>query len=275
MHTKMRSSYLLLILIVLIGSSLSGQAIDKPSVKNERLKYELVAGQKTTVYIYNPSGKISEVQSIHGYQKYHYNSKGLLQKEESAMDPSLLSSSRVVGTDRNKKMMTAENSKMDFYRTFEYNTIGKPTKIKHYASKQGGAFEHTSTTTLVYSNANIIRKNSCDNMGNVDQFTEFQYDNKGNVITEEYYVRSTKNAKPTLISRTFYKYDDKRNPSVIYRDRVRTLYDTNTNNVIESIHVLIGSADRQGQTSTTKTSYKYDAEGFPIEQNGRLQYQYE
>ena len=258
--------------IVIFLFSFTSQIIDK-TPKNVRIKSVSVSGELTTKYIYDIRNRLVEIENIHGYSKFSYDEKDRLTREDCAMDPDLYSSSR--GTNTENKIMTAQNSTITNFTLFEYDDEGSLKKKQHYLKKTGNSV-YTSTTEFVYQNGRVCRISITDHEGIVYQFFTYDYDKKGNVSREKYYVVSDPNYYlATLISETQYRFDS--HPNV---DGVRNMlgnpgYNTNTNNVIETKYRVF--YDSQIKPQITKTTFLCNSDGIPIAQksNGStLEYQY-
>jgi len=247
--------------------------VKKSSAKNNLLKSITIAGEITTKYIYNENYKITEIESIHRYQKFYYDENNRLTRMEVAMDPSLLYSTRA---NEKKKMMTAKNSTITSYDLFEYDKEKHIKKIKHYARKNQD-IEFVSITGFIYEGDFVVKCSLTDTAANsVYQFDTFNYDKNGNLINEKNYVNSPPNYYlPKLISETQYKFDDKPTRSSINTMPGRPGYGTNPNNVIETNFILHDTHTKNNTPIITKSLFTYDANGFPlIEKKGVATFEY-
>ena len=105
----------------------------------------------------------------------------------------------------------------------------------------------------------------------------YQYDNKGNVITEKYYT-NFESSSPKLIRETSFKYDNKNNPFKIFEALgIPGLY-TNQNNITDVYTVFQEPTPGIATNSIGKTNYVYNTKGFPVKvitENSEYAYKYE
>jgi hypothetical protein len=127
-----------------------------------------------------------------------------------------------------------------------------------------------------YEGDRIVRRNLHDSNDAITQFHTYEYDSKGNVTNEKYYsFLFISGTEPKLISEVSYKYDDKNNPFIIYKELGQPGLYTNPNNVIETNSVLYEDVPGIPKYSTSKTTYEYNDKGFPIRVNNAEEYKYE
>ena len=268
--------YLLFICLTteFIVSCISDDIEFKRNTFNSNIKSEVSDGKTISVYKYNESGKIEEAESFYFYQRFIYDESGKLVKHESAMDASLLSSSIPVAKT---EMMTSKNSTISHFRLFKYNQAGKLIEIESYF-KKSGEFVVTSKNSMEYEKGFLVRKNLHDNTGKITQYFTYEYDSKGNVNKEKYYsFLFSDNSQPMLINESSYKYDNKHNPFTIFKETGNPGLDTNPNNIIETNSVSYYDIPGIGRSSTSKTSYIYNSNDYPIKvitESGVWEYTY-
>ena len=232
----------------------------------------IFAGGKTVQkFIYNNSRKIEEYQSFYFFNKYIYDSKNRLVKQEVAIDPDIYSSSMHIKSE----LMTSQNSIFTSYYIYEYNSAGKLVTQKNYFKKED-KFEYTSKITLEYDGANIVKRNIHDVTNSITQFYTYEYDSNGNVTIEKYFsFLFITGSEPKLIRETSFIYDDKNNPFKIFQDLgIPGIY-TNTNNIVETSSVLHENAPGVDKYSTSRTTYEYNDKGFPTMVNQSEEYIYD
>ena len=243
--------------------------------KNEySIKSEVSGGETTSKFIYNSSGKIAEKETRYFYFRYVYDSDGRLAKVESAMDPSMLSSTMPIGGMKTE-LMTSENCRITGYQILEYGLDNKLIRKKNYFDKSGD-FEYTSMRSFEYNGDLIVRMNLNNSRDVITQYNTFEYDKNGNVIREKYYsYLFTGTPNPRLISEISYKYDNKSNPFIIFKALGNPGLDTNTNNVIETNSILHEETPGIDKYSSSKTSYIYNLRGYPVKViSGNSEYEY-
>jgi hypothetical protein len=238
--------------------------------KNYSIKSTFANGKISEKYIYNENGKIIESQSFYFYEKLTYDDNDRLVKREAAVD-------RNSSINDKSELMTSQNTTFTEYFIFEYSGAGKLITQKNYF-KKNDKFEYTSMISFEYEGDKIVKWNSYYPNNVIDQYHTFEYDRNGNVTKDKYYYfLYTLGAEPKLllVSEESFKYDDKNNPYIIYKDLGRPGLFSNTNNIIETNSVLYIDDPIVGELSTSKTTYEYNDKGFPIKVNGVLEYKYE
>ena len=147
---------------------------------------------------------------------------------------------------------------------FEYGQNGQLIKIETYINKND-RFVFTSMNSFEYNGELIDRKNLHNELRQITQFHAYEYDKNGNVKNEKYYSHLfTNNAEPKIISENSFKYDNKKNPFVIFMALGNPGLYSNTNNVIEGSSILYEDAPGIPRNSTSKTSYKYNLNDYPV-----------
>ncbi len=165
--------------------------------------------------------------------------------------------------------VTPENTEMDSYTTFEYNSKGQLTKSTMHLLK-----DSTSTySTYTYNNDKIEKRTSYYN----DQpamFDEYVYDQNGNLTKEERYFFNTE-GKPELATSTEYQFDNKNNSYISFKALMVPGEHTNRNNISKKIHTIYSSSDGSVEdVQTTEYSYQYNAKGFPEQRNDGFEFTY-
>ena len=197
-------------------------------------------------------------------------------KVETAFNISLVSSSYFDPNNPPKtEIMTAANSTINMINTFKYDSQGRLSKIENHTQKDGKNFEFTSFRSYEYEKGNICRENLHDEKGNITQFYEYNYDEKGNRIKERYKVCIFDGtpSDPKLYYETTYKYDNYKNPYQILAIAGPTFY-TSANNMIEMKTVWYTDDSR---TETAKQSFVYNDNGYPVKMkydDGEEEYNY-
>ncbi len=258
-----------LIIVLTIIASCS----DDPIVVNGNYSIKSIVsnGKVIEKFIYNDENKIIEDQSFYFCNKYIYDNNGQLIKQEIAIDPAIYSSTFHIKSE----LMTSQNSTFTANSIFEYNTDGKLLRQKYYI-KKNDQFEYTSMISLEYVGDRIVKYNLQNEQNIVTQFYTYEYDGKGNVLNEKQYsYLFAVGSKPNLIRETSFKYDDKNNPFKIYKHLGHPGIYTNTNNVTESNSVLYEEVPGTDKFSTSKTTYEYNRNGYPIKVNNDEEYKYD
>lgn len=261
--------YGLLIIVLALFTSCSNEDISKNG--SYSIKSIFTDGKVTSKFIYNENNEIIEYQSFYFCNKYIYDETGRLIKQEVAFDPDIASSTIHIKNE----LMTSQNSTFTGNYIFEYNSEGKLVTQKNYF-KKNDQFVYTSMNSFEYVGDKIVKSNLHDTLNVITQFYSYEYDSKQNVINEKQYsLLSDSGTEPKLISEVSFKYDYKNNPFKIFRQLGQIGLYTNTNNVIESNSVLYEDVPGINKFSTSKTSYEYNTQGYPIKVNNNEEYMYE
>ena len=225
------------------------------------IKSAVYNGKTISRYIYNRIGRISERESRYSYDRYTYDNDGRLVKNESAID---LSSVLFSLPPYRTELMTSDNSAITNQKIYKYDQDGKLLEIKNYVKKESGLV-YASMNSLEYNGNLIIRRNLHNKDGTITQFYTYEYDNIGNVKREEYYsYLFTESSEPKLISENSYKYDNRKNPFIIFEVLgIPGLY-TNTNNRIETNSIFHGDVPGIDKYSTSVTTYEYNQNNYPV-----------
>ncbi len=224
------------------------------------IKSGVYGGKTISRYIYNRIGKIAENERRYSYDRYRYDNDGRLIKKESAWDPSVLFSLPPYRTE----LMTSDNSAITNQKIYKYDQDGKLIEIKNYYKKDGD-FVYTSMNSLEYNGDLIVKRNLHNKDGTITRFYTYEYDNNGNVEREKYYsCLFTESFEPRIIIENSYKYDNRKNPLIIFEALgIPGLY-TNTNNVIETNSILYEAPQGLDKYSTSKTTYEYNLRNYPV-----------
>jgi len=272
MNHKSKLFGLIIISLIIHMSCSKEQKISDLKLDNYSIKSIISNGKTSTKYIYNSIGKIAESHGFYFFNRYIYDDNGILIKKEGTAP--ILSSI----LHERRELMTSQNSTISNYSVFEYNQDGKVEKIKNYY-KKNGKFDYTSMISLDYEGNNIVKWNLHDADNIITQFYLYEYDNNENVIKSKYYsYLFNTGLEPKLIRETSFKYDDKNNPFVIYKDLGRPGLYTNTNNIIESNSILYEDMPGIDKYSTSSTNYEYNSKGLPVKvssENSEHEYKYE
>ena len=200
---------------------------------------------------------------------------GRLIKQESAMNPLILSSTAI--PLKKTALMTSRNCTISKYKIFKYDLDARLMEIRNYLKKDGD-FVYISMRSFEYSGNLIVRRNLHNGEGAITHYITYEYDNKGNVKREKYYsYLFAEGSEPSIISETSFNYDNKKNPLAIFNALgIPGLY-TNTNNVIETNSISHVDTPGIDKYSTTRTTYEYNWKNYPVKvisENSEYEYRY-
>jgi len=262
------------ITLILLQSCDKEEFEDNNFIRNDFIKSEVSNDKVISKYKYNDIGKISETEGLYFFNRYFYNNDGKLINSETAADLSLLYSSLPI---EKTELMTNENSTISSRQIFKYDENGNLSEIENYFIKDN-EFELRSKQSFEFVNGKIARRNLHNEKGKVTQFNVYEYDTKGNVKNEKYYsFLFSESTESRLISENSFKYDNKKNPFIIFNELGNPGLYTNQNNVIEEKTIRHEETTGFDKNSTSKTSYEYNRNSFPtkvITENSEYEYKY-
>ncbi|MFC0876975.1 hypothetical protein ACE01N_10280 [Saccharicrinis sp. FJH2] len=252
---------------------------DDPEVNdfndNDFIKSEVSNDNIISNYKYNAIGKIAETEGIYFYNKYLYDNDGKLTSRETAIDPSVLSSS--LPTEKTE-LMTGENSSISSRQIFKYDENGRLLEIENYFKTEEDKFELRSKQSFEFIDGKIVTRNIHNENGEITQFNVYEYDENWNVKNEKYYsYLSTESTQPKLISEKSFKFDNKKNPFKILNELGSPGLFTNSNNIIETNLIRHEEVPGFEKYSTSTTSYEYNQNDYPIKvltENSEYEYRY-
>jgi len=246
---------------------------DSYSTNNEYIKSVSTGGKIVHKYLYDHASNVVEENCLFYFKKYIYGENERLAKVESAFDRSGFSSTFTVPRT---EFMTSQNSTVDSYSLYEYDKDGRLSAIEHYFNETGEGFEYRSKQTIEYKGSFIVKVNLHNPEGQITQFHEFTYDKNGNVSNDKHYSNLF-GSKEELLSEISYKYEKYENPYRIFSMLGSPGLWTNTNNIIETSVTRHSEVPGFDKYSTSKTTYKYNNNGYPIKEiteNSEFEYNY-
>ncbi len=229
-------------------------------------------GELFMEYCYNESNLVIEEKSKFHYTKHTYDRRNYLIESEFYMDPAMYSSSSYVLQEamNRKEWTNPDNTEKSLTQRFEYDEDGRLSK--KFFIRPGST--NTEYLSFEYENDRIIRQSSYFN--NVLRgFTNFYYDQNGNLIKQDkYYVPSD---GPTQFQTTTeYEFDDRKNPFHAFKRLMIPGIYTNQNNITKetyTVHFEVSYPSFQ-KVTINETTYEYDRRGYPVRVNGETEYIY-
>ena len=244
------------------------------STNNEHIKSISTNGTIIHKYYYNDTGKIVEENCLFYFKKYIYGKNDRLEKTESAFDRNMYSST---WHEPRTEFMTSKNSAADSYSLYTYDETGRLSMIKNYFNETGKVFEYRSMQTFEYNGENISKLNLHEQSGKITQYHVYSYDKNGNVASDKYFTNIF-NSENTLQSETVYKYDNHKNPYMIFRMLGPPGLWSNTNNIIETNTTRYEDIPGIDKYSHSTTTFRYGKNGYPIKEitvNSEFEYHYQ
>ena len=223
------------------------------------------------VYTYNEANLLTEEKSKFRYARHSYNSLNQLIESDFYWDISMASSdSRVIEAAMNRKeWVSPENTPKSVSHKFEYDSKGQ-VLLKYFIRTTGN---NGDLIEFHYENDRIVRSTG-DNNNSISGYTEYQYDESGNVIRQTRYTVSSPGIAE-LSTTTDYEYDKMHNPFQSFRRLITPGIYTNPNNIIREIYTLhFDAGPGIEKVQITDYTYEYNVRGYPVKVNGETEYEY-
>jgi len=269
----MKKSFL--IIIFCVASLLpSCELFREPDIENQGM--DLISeirhdGEVHLKYSYNSQNLVIEEKTRFTYTGHSYNTGNQLVKSEFYIDPGVYSSSStVVEASMNRTdWVNPSNTEKSLTQELEYDKNDRLVK-KHYIRAVAGGPEYM---TFTYENDRIMRSQSYW-QGNPSAYTDFFYDDSGNLIKEERY-NYWGGTEPELSTTTEYEFDDMNNPYYAFRRLRSPGKYTNPNNIVKQTYTIHFEVDDSVEKVTVTTfTYDYNDKGYPVMVNGDIEYIY-
>ena len=196
---------------------------------------EVLIGDKTYMgYAYNDANLVIEEKSKFHYTKHIYNNLNQLIKSDIYWDISMASSdSRVIEAAMNRKeWVNPENTPKSISHKFKYYGNGQLLRKSFIRP----ADNNSDFIEFQYENDRIVRSTGYNN-NLISGYTEYQYDEYGNVIRQKKYTVSPSGIDE-LSTTTEYEYDNMHNPFQSFRRLITPGIYTNPNNVTKETYTL-------------------------------------
>ena len=231
----------------------------------------LIGGEIYLEYTYNDENLLTEEKSKFHYSRHFYNNNNQLIKSDFYWDISMASSdSRVIEAAMNRiEWVSPENTPKSISHKFEYNKKEQLLR-KSFVRPSGN---NSDFMEFQYENDRIVRAKGFNN-NSISGYTDYQYDEYGNVIRLTKYIVSSSGIEE-LSTTTEYEYDNMHNPYQSFRRLMTPGIYTNPNNITKEIYTLnfdVGPSIEKVQI--TEYTYEYNADGYPVKVNGVTEYVY-
>lgn len=227
-------------------------------------------GEIYNSYTYNKADLVQEEKSKYRFTEHHYNDKNQLVQSDTYLDESITSNNPAILEEAKNRTdwVTPENTEMNSYTTFEYDSKGQLKKTTQFNLKD------TSSTysTYVYNNDKIEKRTTYHN-NEPALLDVYYYDQYGNLITEERYTFNTE-GKPEISTSTEYHLDDKNNMYISFRALMIPGEHTNKNNILKKIYTTYSADGSVNDVQTTEFTYEYNTKDFPERRSDGFEYTY-
>ncbi|MBN1116579.1 MAG: hypothetical protein JXA77_05225 [Bacteroidales bacterium] len=223
------------------------------------------------IFTYTDNNLLFEEKSKFFYQKHVYNKSNQLIRKEWYTDASVYSSSSYVIEEAQQRTewVSPDNTERDMYKTYEYNDAGELiTIIMNRENHEPAKTEYS------YNLNGQIEKESHYYQGELSSYSLYTYDNRGNVKKLEKYSIDS-NGNEILSTSTEFDYDDKYNPYRAFSRLCQPGKYTNVNNIIkETYRIHFDPGPGVDNVQSTEFTYEYNDSGYPISQDGLIEFVY-
>lgn len=212
------------------------------------------------IITYYNTGKVFEHLLRFGYNKYIYNDQNQLDRINIAMALNPLSCAIIPGASFDEGD-DPRKAKIGQYSDFKYSKEGVLERTNHYYINDDTP-QLMSYEVFVFQNEEVVRINMFNPQDELTQYRTYLYDDKGNVLEEEYHFLMI-DAEASLQSRTIFEYDDKINPFQVFSVTGGPGRYSNKNNITKQITYNTGEEQPYVQENT----YEYNDLGYPVKVN--------
>ena len=231
----------------------------------------LIGGEIYMEYSYSSANLPDEEKSKFHYSRHTYNDNNQLITSDFYWDISFASSdSRIIEAAMNREeWVNPDNTPKSITHAYEYNKNGQLLR-KSYIRP---ADKNSDIVKFLYEGDRIVRITGYYN-GTISGYTDFLYDNNGNIIKQtKYFVSSAGIAE--LGTTTDYEYDNMHNPYQPFKRLITPGVYTNPNNITKETYTINFDVDPLTEkVQITENSYEYNDKGYPLKVNGLTEYVY-
>lgn len=231
-----------------------------------------IGSETYEIYTYNESNLLIEEKSKFHYTRHYYNDLNQLMTSDIYWDLSIASSdSRVLEAAMNRKeWVSPKNTPKSISHEYEYTGGGQLLR-KSFIRTSGNDGDFIE---FKYENDRIVRTTGYNN-NSISGYTDYHYDEIGNVIRQTKYIVSSSGIAE-LSTTTEYEYDNMHNPFQSFRRLITPGIYTNPNNITKETYILNFDVDPSiEKVQITDYTYKYNIKGYPVKVNGETEYVYQ
>ena len=230
----------------------------------------LIGGEIYMEYTYNAENLVTEEKNKFHYAKHTYNDINQLITSDIYWDMRIASSNSTTleAAMNRKEWVSPENTPKSISHVLEYNNQ------KHIIRKSFIRSEGSSDIVeFLYEDDRIVRATGYYN-GSISGYTDYLYDNKGNITKATRYNMSS-SGTVELSTTTEYEYDNMHNPYQSFKRLITPGLYTNPNNITKETYTINFDVDPSIEKVQIKeNSYEYNDMGYPIKVNGLTEYIY-
>lgn len=220
-------------------------------------------------YSYTEDNLLYESKSKWSYTVYSYNKEHQLLSYDMYDDMGMASSDWETAQQSLNRTdwVTPENTEINGRANYTY-TKNKLKNIEVTRLPSGTK----SSTTYEYDNNGRISKRVYYFENHPSSFTEFFYDDNGNLITE--IKKEIIDGVPVIMVKTEYEFNDENNPYQAFQKLLRPGENTNKNNILNKVQTLYFDAPLAEKIQVTNFIFEYNSEGYPIKKNNNYTFEY-
>jgi len=220
-------------------------------------------------YTYTENNLLSESKDKWSYIVYSYNKQHQLLSYDMYYDMGMASSDwETAQQSMNRtEWVTPENTEINGRANYYYEK-NRLSKIE-VTRLPGGT---KSSTTYEYGDNGRISKRIYFHENQPSGFTEFHYDENGNLVTE--INKDIIDGAAVMMVKTEYEFEDMNNPYLAFQRLLRPGENTNKNNITKRVQTLYFDAPMAQKIQETTNTYEYNSEGYPIKKNGSYTFEY-
>ena len=231
----------------------------------------LIGGEIYMEYTYNDENLLTEEKSKFHYSGHFYNNNNQLIKSDFYWDMRIASSSSSVLEEAMNRIewVSPENTPKSISHRYTYNSEEQLFR-KSFVRPSG---DNSDFMEFKYENDRIVRATGFNN-NSISGYTDYLYDEFGNVISQAKYTVSSFGIEE-LSTTTEYEYDNMHNPYRSFRRLMTPGTYTNPNNITKETYTLNFDVDPSiEKVQITEYTYEYNTNGYPIKVNGEAEYVY-
>ncbi len=231
----------------------------------------LIGGEIYMEYSYNSANLVTEEKSKFHYVNHTYNGNNQLITSDFYWDMRIASSnSHILEAAMNREeWVNPENTPKSISHVLEYKSNEHIIRKSYIRPEES----NRDVVEFLYEGDRIVRATGYYD-GSISGYTDYLYDDKGNLIKETKYNMSSAGIAE-LSTTSEYEYDNMHNPYRSFKRLLTPGIYTNPNNITKKTYTLnFDVAPSIEKVQITENSYEYNNMGYPVKVNGVTEYVY-
>jgi hypothetical protein len=231
----------------------------------------LIGGEIYMEYSYNGANLVTEEKSKFHYTRHNYNEINQLISSDLYFDLRSVSSNSIVleAAMNRKEWVSPANTQKSISHSLEYNIKGELVRKSFIKPSD----DNNHIVEFLYENDRIVRLTRYNN-NSIPGYTDYLYDNNGNIIKQMNYTVSSAGVAD-LTTATEYEYDNMNNPYQSFRRLLTPGVNSNPNNITKETYTIYFEVNQYTEkVQITENSYEYNDLGYPVKVNGVTEYVY-